>query len=152
MVSKRSRRWSSSAGRSWMASEGTRVVSLIWVQRSSDCILMSPPSAQPNVPGKGIVASYGARFWMLVVLIGVGTGLAGAALMELLRAVQHLAWSYHSGPFLEAVQRTSAEHRVVVLVMGGWWRAPARLRSQAMGEERCRRRSGVVRACRCSRA
>jgi chloride channel protein, CIC family len=76
-------------------------------------------SAQPNVPGKGIVASYGPRFWMLVALVGAGAGLGGAALMELLRAVQHLAWSYSSGNFLDAVQHSSDERRVIVLVLGG---------------------------------
>jgi H+/Cl- antiporter ClcA len=74
---------------------------------------------QPNVPGKGVVASYGARFWVLVVAIGVGAGLAGAGLIELLRAVQHLAWGYHSGDFLAAVKRTSAARRVAVLAIGG---------------------------------
>ena len=55
---------------------------------------------------------------MLVVLIGVGAGLGGAALLELLRAVEHLAWSYH-GPvanrhFLEAVERSTHLHRVLI--------------------------------------
>ncbi|MHB8241253.1 MAG: chloride channel protein [Solirubrobacteraceae bacterium] len=80
---------------------------------------MTRASAQPNVPGRGIVASYSLRFWTLVVLVGLGAGIAGALLMELLRAVQHLAWSYHSGNFLDAVQRTSSAHRVIVLVIGG---------------------------------
>jgi chloride channel protein, CIC family len=71
------------------------------------------------VPGRGIVASYGTKFWTLVVLVGLGAGLGGAALIELLRAVQHLAWSYHSGDFLDAVKRTSATHRVLVLAIGG---------------------------------
>jgi H+/Cl- antiporter ClcA len=56
---------------------------------------------------------------MLVVLVGLGAGLGGAALMELLRGVQHLAWSYHSGGFLEAVQRSSDSRRVIVLLVGG---------------------------------
>jgi CIC family chloride channel protein len=82
-------------------------------------------SPQPNVPGRGIVASYGLRFWMLVVLVGLGAGLGGAALMELLRGVQHLAWSYpadgplESASFLGAVERTSAARRVLVLAIGG---------------------------------
>jgi CIC family chloride channel protein len=80
---------------------------------------MTRGSAQPNVPGRGIVAAYGPGFWMLVVLIGVGAGLGGAALMELLRAVQHLAWAYHSGSFLNAVQQSSDARRVVVLAVGG---------------------------------
>ncbi len=71
------------------------------------------------MPGRGIVASYGARFWVLVVLVGVGSGLGGAALMELLKGVQHLAWSYHIGDFLEGVQGASATRRVVVLAIGG---------------------------------
>ncbi len=71
------------------------------------------------MPGRGIVASYGARFWMLVVLVGLGAGLGGAALIELLRAVQHLAWSYHSGDFLDGVKRTSSARRVLVLAIGG---------------------------------
>jgi H+/Cl- antiporter ClcA len=74
---------------------------------------------QPNVPGRGIVASYGLRFWVLVVLVGVGAGLGGDALIELLRAIQHLAWSYHSGDFLDAVKRTSSTRRVLVLLIGG---------------------------------
>jgi CIC family chloride channel protein len=74
---------------------------------------------QPNVPGRGIVASYSARFWLLVVLIGLAAGLGGAALIELLRAVQHLAWSYHSGDFLDAVERTSSTRRVLVPLVGG---------------------------------
>jgi len=84
----------------------------------------SRASAQPNVPGRGIVASYGPRFWALVVLIGLGAGLGGALLMELLRWVQHLAWQYNGGTleaqsFLEAVERTSAARRVAVLALGG---------------------------------
>jgi H+/Cl- antiporter ClcA len=71
------------------------------------------------VPGRGIVASYGVRFWLLVVLVGLGAGLGGAALIELLRAVQHVAWSYHSGDFLDAVKRTSSTRRVLVLLVGG---------------------------------
>jgi len=74
---------------------------------------------QPNVPGRGIVASYGVRFWLLVIAVGVGAGVGAAALIELLRAVQHLAWSYHSGDFLDAVRRTSSARRVLVLLAGG---------------------------------
>jgi CIC family chloride channel protein len=74
---------------------------------------------QPNVPGQGIVASYGVRFWVLVGFIGVAAGLGGAALMELLRVIQHFAWSYRSGNFLTGVQHTSSTRRVLVLLIGG---------------------------------
>jgi H+/Cl- antiporter ClcA len=77
------------------------------------------PSLQPNVPGRGIVASFGIRFWLLVALVGLGAGVAAVLLIELLRAIQHLAWSYHSGPFLDAVKRDSDARRVLVLLAGG---------------------------------
>ena len=77
------------------------------------------PSAQPNVPGRGIVASYSRRFWGTVAVIGVGAGLGAAALIALLRAVQHLAWDYSSGTFLAGVEQTSSAHRVIVLTIGG---------------------------------
>jgi chloride channel protein, CIC family len=80
---------------------------------------VSRRTPQPNVPGRGIVASYGVRFWVLVVAIGVAAGAAGAALMELLYAVQHVAWSYSSGDFLDGVKRTPALQRVLVLALGG---------------------------------
>jgi chloride channel protein, CIC family len=80
---------------------------------------MSVRATQPNVPGRGITASYGVRFWVLVALLGAGTGLAGAALIELLRAIQHLAWDYSSGSFLPATEHASSERRVIVLVIGG---------------------------------
>src|ERR1700677_2810954 len=81
--------------------------------------MASVSSAQPNVPGRGIVASYSPRFWMLVVLIGVAAGVGGAALIGLLHAVQHLAWSYERGHFLEGVERSSDARRVLVLACGG---------------------------------
>ena len=76
-------------------------------------------SPQPNVPGKGIVAGYGRGFWGLVAVIGVLTGLAGAALMELLKGVAHLAWSFHSGTFLHAVKQVTAGRLVAVLLIAG---------------------------------
>lgn len=76
-------------------------------------------SPQPNVPGRGIVASYAPRFWALVVAIGALAGLAGAGLITLLRAVQHLAWGYGSGSFLPAVQADPSVQRLLVLLAGG---------------------------------
>jgi CIC family chloride channel protein len=78
---------------------------------------MRHPSLQPNAtPG---VPGFSARFWLLVVLTGVGTGLGGAALMALLRAVQHLAWAYHGGDFLDATARAAPGRRVLVLAFAG---------------------------------
>ena len=52
-------------------------------------------------------------------MIGVAAGVGGAALIELLRAVQHLAWSYETGHFLEGAERSSDARRVLVLAGGG---------------------------------
>lgn len=76
-------------------------------------------SHQPNVPGRGIVASYRPRFWALVVGVGVFAGLAGAALLELLKLVERWSWSFHSGRFVDAVDATTAGHHVVVLALAG---------------------------------
>lgn len=40
---------------------------------------VSSRAAQPDIPGRGLLASYGPRFWLLVALIGVAAGLGGAA-------------------------------------------------------------------------
>ncbi len=76
-------------------------------------------SYQPNVPGRGIVAGYSARFWGLVVTVGVAAGLGGAALTLLLNAVQYTAWNYSSGSFLGAVMSATAARHVVVLLAAG---------------------------------
>jgi chloride channel protein, CIC family len=76
-------------------------------------------SHQPNVPGKGIVASYSLRFWGLVVAIGVAAGLGAALLTLLLNLVQSVSWSYHSGSFLSAVTRAGADRHVLVLFAAG---------------------------------
>lgn len=76
-------------------------------------------SPQPNVPGRGIVAGYRPRFWISVVGIGLAAGVGGAALLELLRLIERTAFAYHAGGFLQGVQRTSGERRVLVLVAAG---------------------------------
>jgi CIC family chloride channel protein len=76
-------------------------------------------SPQPNVPGLGIVSGYQPRFWGLVVIIGTGAGLGGAALLVVLEAVEHASWSYHAGTLLDGVRSTGADHHIVVLLIAG---------------------------------
>ena len=80
---------------------------------------MSGYSPQPNLVAEENMHRFPRRFWLLLVLTGIGTGLGASALMGILRAVQHAAWSYRHGNFLAAVERTGSEHRVVVLLIGG---------------------------------
>jgi chloride channel protein, CIC family len=60
-------------------------------------------SHQPNVTGRGIVAGYSTRFWVIVVVLGVVTGAIAAGFGELLRLVEHIAYGYTRGPFLDGV-------------------------------------------------
>ncbi|MCE0766345.1 chloride channel protein [Pseudonocardia kujensis] len=74
---------------------------------------------QPNVTGDGDVPLT-VRFWLVVVLTGVGAGLFGIVLMLLLGTVARLAF----GPgadvdFLAAVERASWLRRVLPLLVAG---------------------------------
>ncbi len=74
-------------------------------------------SLQANVTGRGIVASYSARFWTIVVILGVITGAAAAALIGLLHLVEHIAYGYRRGPFLDGVQAAAGWRHVVALLV-----------------------------------
>jgi CIC family chloride channel protein len=74
-------------------------------------------SPQANVTGRGIVASYSARFWAIVVALGVIAGVGAAALVGLLHLVEHLAFGYRSGPFLDGVAAAASWRRPVALVV-----------------------------------
>jgi chloride channel protein, CIC family len=73
---------------------------------------------QPNATGDG-EASLTARFWAMLVLTGAAAGLFGDLMMLILRVAQHLAFSYHSGPFETAVQHVSPARRLVILLIAG---------------------------------
>ncbi|HET8976932.1 MAG TPA: chloride channel protein [Solirubrobacteraceae bacterium] len=72
-------------------------------------------SHQANVTGRGIVAGYSMRFWGIVVALGVITGVAAAALMELLHLVEHIAYGYGTGPFLDGVAAAPGWRHIVAL-------------------------------------
>ncbi len=61
------------------------------------------------------MASYTPRFWLIVVGLGVATGVAGSLLMEILKLVEHASWDYHAGSFLSGVRGTSAWRHVAIL-------------------------------------
>jgi CIC family chloride channel protein len=74
-------------------------------------------SYQPNVPGRGIVAGYSLRFWVIVIVLGLATGVAAAALVGLLRLVEHVAYGYRRGPFLDGVAAAAGWRHVVALLV-----------------------------------
>src|SRR6202012_4024221 len=72
-------------------------------------------SYQPNVPGRGILAGYSARFWAIVVRLGGITGVLASALVELLRLGEHVAYGYRRGAFLDGVQAAVGWRHFVAL-------------------------------------
>jgi H+/Cl- antiporter ClcA len=60
-----------------------------------------------------------ARFWLAVLLTGVGTGIGAAALTRLLEVVQHFMWPGPGTDILSAAERASPWHHVLVLVGAG---------------------------------
>lgn len=80
---------------------------------------MDSSSPQPNLVEEESTRRFTPLFWALIVATGIGAGLGGAGLMLILRTIQHIFWNYSTGDFLSAVKRTSAEHRVIVLTIGG---------------------------------
>lgn len=85
-----------------------------------------PPSAsgpgQPNLPSvtdELDAAERTGKFWLLVVLVGIGAGVGAGALMALLHAVQHLAYDYQNGDFQSGVQRAPPWRPVAALAGGG---------------------------------
>ena len=74
-------------------------------------------SYQGNVTGRGILASYSPRFWGIVIVLGVITGIGASALVGLLHLVEHLAFGYRRGPFLDGVAASASWQRVAALVV-----------------------------------
>jgi len=60
-----------------------------------------------------------ARFWLAVLLTGIGTGLGAAGLTRLLELIQSVAWNGSATNILEAAQRASAARHLLVLLCGG---------------------------------
>src|SRR5580700_5693160 len=58
-------------------------------------------------------------FWLAVLLTGIGTGLAAAALTRLLELVQRLAWGGTGTNLLDTAQHADAWRHVVVLLGAG---------------------------------
>jgi CIC family chloride channel protein len=72
--------------------------------------------AQANVGG---IRELTPRFWLLVVLTGIASGIGAIVMMLVLHNVQHAAFSYHVGAYSTAAAAHSALRRVLVLLAGG---------------------------------
>lgn len=76
------------------------------------------PSSGDAIPST--LAHRGAgHFWLAVMLTGIATGVAAAALTRLLEVVQRLMWGGSGGNLLDAVRQTGAWWHILVLVGAG---------------------------------
>jgi H+/Cl- antiporter ClcA len=79
------------------------------------------------------------RFWIMVVLSGLGAGICGGLLMRLLRAIEHRAFLYGSGDFLDGVAAAAPQRRIAMLLGAGLiagiagYALPRLLREKAVG-------------------
>lgn len=80
---------------------------------------MNFPSPQPNDSSSRPPFNFSLRFWLIVMLTGVGTGVSAGVLMAILHGVQHLCYAYHTGDFQSAVERVSPVRRVVIVSLAG---------------------------------
>ena len=80
---------------------------------------MPERSPQPNIAARGQVFTFTLKFWVLVILSGVGAGLGGGLLMRLLHGTQQFFYSFHTGDFLSGVARVAGSRRVEVLLLAG---------------------------------
>ena len=96
---------------------------------------------QPNLPFDHDAADLSLRswrFWLVVVLVGVGAGLGAGALMAILHGVQHLAYGYRHGDFQTGVRHGPIWRPAAVLagagiVLGAVWVALRKLGGPVRG-------------------
>jgi H+/Cl- antiporter ClcA len=72
---------------------------------------------QGNVTGLGIIASYSARFWTLVIGLGAVAGLSAGLLVLLLRLVERLSYGVHRDTLLGAVDAAPGWRRIAALMV-----------------------------------
>ena len=78
----------------------------------------------PSIPNPDAIPSTlerpdAARFWLAVLLTGVGTGIGAVALTRLLEMVQHLAWNGSGTNILDAAEHAGVWRHILVLLGAG---------------------------------
>jgi CIC family chloride channel protein len=84
----------------------------------------SKPSRKPRPANGDAIPSTlahpgAARFWLAVLLTGVGTGVAAAVLTRLLETVQRFMWNGTGTNLLDAAERAGAWRHILVLLGAG---------------------------------
>ena len=84
---------------------------------------MTTPQTPPIPSGNTIPSTLrqpgAGRFWLAVLLTGVGTGLGAAALTRLLEVVQHFMWKGSATNLLDAAENAGVWRHVLVLLGAG---------------------------------
>ncbi len=78
-----------------------------------------PPTAASDLIPATLQRPGAVRFWVAVLLTGVGAGIGAAALTRLLELVQHLAWRGSPTDVLDAAQHASPLRHILVLLGAG---------------------------------
>jgi len=76
------------------------------------------PASGDAIPST-LVHPAAVRFWSAVLLTGIGTGIAAAALTRLLEIVQRFMWGGSGTDLLDAAQRAGAGRHILVLLGAG---------------------------------
>ncbi|WP_255447227.1 chloride channel protein [Schumannella soli] len=83
--------------------------------------------ARPHIPGDGPFRRWLLRTIVVTALVGVGAGVAGGLVFAALHGIQHLAFNYSEGTFLNGLLEAPPAARVIALVIAGviggvgWW-------------------------------
>jgi H+/Cl- antiporter ClcA len=72
---------------------------------------------KPAVPNLGPNAGW--RFWLAIVLTGLGTGASAAALTLILQAVQHFVWPGTGATLVDAADQATPWRHILVLLGAG---------------------------------
>jgi chloride channel protein, CIC family len=73
----------------------------------------------PGAATSKLGANPGGRFWLAIVLTGLGTGASAAALTLILQAVQHLMWPGAGATLLDAAAAATPWRHILVLLGAG---------------------------------
>ncbi len=79
---------------------------------------MPEPARSDTIPAT-LVRPGAAPFWLAVLLTGIGTGIAAAALTRLLEIVQRSVWGGSGTDLLHAAERAGAWRHILVLLGAG---------------------------------
>lgn len=87
---------------------------------------MNQLTPQPNVGRLGDLRKFSWKFWVMTVLTGIGSGIAGGLLMKLLFTMQSISWPNVPGDYQDHVAAASIWRHVIVMFAAGLFAGVAR--------------------------